>query len=262
MKNLVGFILARYPKLYENLLRVKGNVNSEKILFLNLIQPNDIVFDVGANQGHYTILFSHLVGSMGEVHAFEPLPTTFATLSKEISKFKKYDNIYLNNSAVSDTNSVANIYIPEGDHRQASLTTHKVGSWSNAKKIETYECQVIKLDDYARSLSKQRLDFIKLDVEGAELLALKGFSQSLKKFRPLIYLEIFGAWTKNFNYEPLDIIKFLMSLGYLNFYLLTSEEFRLVKIAEVEKLEALAFSANLLCAIPEVHNLIISRFMK
>lgn len=262
MKSNLNFILSRNPKIYEKILRLNSNFNLEKILFLNLIQDGDIVFDVGANKGYYTILFSHLVGAAGEVHAFEPLPTTFEALSKEVNKQKKYDNVYLNNNAVSNINDIMTIYVPENDHRQASLTTHKAGSWSDAKNIKSYECKVIKLDEYMQSISKERLDFIKIDVEGAELLALNGFNHSIINFLPIIYLEIFSGWTENFNYRPVDIVEFLISLGYLKFYFVNDKITALKNPLEELLEDNFSGSANLLCAISGTHDLRINRLIK
>ncbi len=262
MKTSLNFILAKHPKIYEKILRLNRNFNLDKILFLNLIQEGDMVFDIGANVGYYTILFSHLVGKTGEVHAFEPLPSTFEVLSKEVNKQKKYDNVYLNNTAVSDINGIMNIYLPENDHRQASLTRHKAGSWLDAKNIKSYECKVIKLDEYMQAMSKQRLDFIKLDVEGAEMLALNGFHDLIRRFLPIIYLEIFSGWTENFNYKPVDIVEFLMSLGYLKFYLV-KDKISALKDPLKELLEEnFSGPANLLCVISGNHDLRINRLIK
>ena len=252
MKEFGNYILSRVPKIYANILRLKGNFNLEKILFLNLVKDGDIVFDIGANQGYYTILFSHLVGKQGEVHAFEPVLPTFEELSKEIFKHKRYNNVYLNNTAVSDTEGTMNMYMPANDHRQSSLKTHNAGSWLNAKNIEKYEVKVIKIDEYVQSMQKKRLNFIKLDVEGAELLALKGGKEAISKYLPIIYLEVCLDWTKNFDYKPIDLVEFLTSLGYSNFYLLANKFERLTDITEsVWKNDF--YSANLLCTRNDHH---------
>lgn len=249
MNNLLDFLLARQPTIYANILRYKKNHNLEKILFLNLLQDGDIVFDIGANIGYYTLLFSHLVGKNGQVHAFEPLPPTFIKLSQKIDKEKKYNNLYLNNAAVSNLDGIVNMYMPDNDHRQASLTTHNCGSWQNAKNINSYECRVLKLDDYIKDRQIPGLNFIKIDVEGAELLALQGAIQAISNYWPIIYLEICIEWTKNFSYTPLKIINFLKDLGYSKFYLVSNKIQIMSEVSQEYCEQNLPVTANLLCTI-------------
>jgi hypothetical protein len=59
-----------------------------------------------------------------------------------------------------------------------------------------------------------RLDFVKIDVEGAELDVLKGAVESIKRFHPLIYCEVFEKWAQSFGYTPGDLFAYLAGLGY------------------------------------------------
>jgi predicted methyltransferase len=72
--------LARRPRLYSELLRTLGRGSLEKRTFLRAIRSGDVVIDVGANEGYFTLLFSDIVGATGEVHAFEPAEPTFNVL--------------------------------------------------------------------------------------------------------------------------------------------------------------------------------------
>ena len=74
-------LLARHPLVYERLLRAAGRGSLEKRTFLRLLRLGDVVVDVGANAGYFTLLFSDIVGASGEVHAFEPIAPTFDRLS-------------------------------------------------------------------------------------------------------------------------------------------------------------------------------------
>src|SRR5262245_22362277 len=100
MHPLLDSALARMPGLYARLVGLRRHPNLEKILYLRLIRRGDAVLDVGANTGYYTLLFSHLAGAHGRVHAFEPVPPTFALLSRNT---RRADNVVLNDCAVSDT---------------------------------------------------------------------------------------------------------------------------------------------------------------
>ena len=80
--------LLSYPKLYAWIASKRKLVNYEKILYLNSINKGDITFDIGANIGSFTQLFSILCGSKGEVHCFEPIPETYQILSEKIKNLK------------------------------------------------------------------------------------------------------------------------------------------------------------------------------
>jgi predicted methyltransferase len=93
--------LARHPACYLRLLTWLRRGSLEKKLYLSLVRPGDIVFDIGANQGYFTLLFSDLVGPAGYVHAFEPVPPTFARLRARIEQGQRYRNVRLNSVACS-----------------------------------------------------------------------------------------------------------------------------------------------------------------
>jgi FkbM family methyltransferase len=261
MKEWLNYKFARYPKLYEKVLRCRKPCNFEKVVFVNLVRNGDVVFDLGANRGYYTTLFSHLVGRKGEVHAFEPVPVTFDHLSTSVLQAKRFENIELNNLAVGDYQGIVNLYMPNLDDGQASMAKHSTGSWQDITKVRKFECQIVKLDDYITSKNMKRLDFIKCDLEGAELLALKGLAKGIVEFKPLIHLEICADWTKDFNYTPVEIVNYLSSLGYGAFFLVTDDLHSLDNPIVDLLPDNFSGSANLLCAIPELHASRINRLL-
>jgi len=256
MKQLLQFCFARQPRLYRQVLFLKGRgkYSLDKMVFLSLVKDKDIVFDVGANLGYYTVLFSHMVGSEGEVHAFEPVPSTFKLLGQSVVEQCRYRNIHLNNVAVGDSRSRAEIHVPGGDLGQASLRRHESGSWSGSTEIASYVTEVITIDDYVREHHLSKLDFIKLDVEGYELICLKGATETLSKFMPLLYAEICVDWSRGFGYTPVDIVEFLQNLGYTCFYLVRDQIKRLENATTQLKTEMSSGSANLICSAPAVHS--------
>lgn len=258
MKNKINFLLSRMPRIYKFILKIKGNKNLEKAVFLSLVDDGDIVFDIGANRGYYTILFSHLVGKQGQVYAFEPVPPTFNQLNMTVLSEKIFDNIELNNLALGNTNSEINIYMPDQDDGQASLAkTHSVGSWINTEVVNEYPCKVVKLDDYVKDNAVRRLDFVKCDVEGYELLALQGATEVIGKYLPIIYLEVFDQWTTSFGYLPNDILDFLSPFGYSQFYLVGQES---QCISEpIANINSLSGCANLICIVPDIHKSRVER---
>lgn len=236
--------LTRLPGLYARLITRRRLPNLEKIVFLRLVRRGDTVLDIGANTGYYTDLFSHLVGGRGRVHAFEPVPPTFAELRQHV----RSANVVFNNCALADTETTMDLHLPGDDHGQASLARHTFGSWTAEASVRTFPCRVTTLDAYAESQGIDGLSFVKCDVEGAELLVLRGAVRTIRRFTPLLFLEVSRHWTADFGYEPADLARFLEPLGYSRFFLVTD---RLVPLSDLRRdlaVQSLPDSANLLCA--------------
>jgi FkbM family methyltransferase len=162
-----------------------------------------------------------------------------------------FSNVELVPVGLDDKGGTTTIYLPGGDDGQASLKVHKeAGSWRDGATFESHACQTVRLDDFASDRSLTRLDFVKCDVEGAELLVMRGGAKTLARFQPILYLEVCPQWTVGFGYQPEDLCSFLRSLGYKTFMLVTEDCSRPFS-ANIEKLRALTKSANLLCLPPE-----------
>ena len=135
------------------------------------IKSGDIVVDLGANIGYYTLLFAKLVGETGTVYAFEPDPTNFALLKKNV-EINEYKNVVLEQKAVSDKSGSVRLYLNEenkGDHR----------IYNSGEGRKSIAVKSVNLDNYFEV--HQRIDFIKMDIQGAEGLALKGMKNILSK---------------------------------------------------------------------------------
>jgi len=215
----------------------------EKHVFLSLIGSEDVVCDIGANQGHFTQLFSDLVGSKGQVHAFEPGPAIEKL--RIIMTDGTFNNTTITNAGLSDTAGKATLLVPGDANGQASLRSQQAGCWADGADVVKHPCRLLTLDDYAAGFS--RLDFIKCDIEGAELPCMRGAKSTLMKFQPLLFLEVCEEWTRSFGYNALDLIAFLREAGYDHF---------IVAAEKLTTLEAADFSTslNLLCGIREKHS--------
>lgn len=245
--------LARRQGFYLDVLRWTGGGSLEKKVYLSLIREGDTVFDIGANLGHFTLLFSDLVGRRGEVHAFEPVPPTFAQLRHAVETDQRYDNVFLNQAACSAQEGAVAIQMPGDDCGQASLQSHQEGSWRTSRSITRFETMAVRLDNYARGGSPGRMDFVKCDVEGAELPALQGMEDRLRQCQPLLFLEVFAKWTESFGYRPTDLVDFLQAVGYDRFYSANSHLTRLADVRGAVATEAGEASTNLLCAVGGWH---------
>ena len=213
-KMSVEKLLCRFPRAYAHLRTLCGAKDWEKQAFLKTIRQGWTVIEIGANQGYFTNLFQLLVGSSGIVHAFEPVPSTFQQLENTLSKERNNCTPH-NLGTASETGEVI-FHVPLNDHGQATMSPHDCNSWKS-RDIEEVLCSVIKLDEFTPISSLRKIDFIKIDVEGAELPSLKGAEHILRRHKPLLFVEVCKAWMKSFHYTPKEMDTFLTSLGYTNF---------------------------------------------
>ena len=162
------------------------------------------VLDVGANIGYFSALASGLVGNSGQVHAFEPMPQNLSRLRQNLSAFC-WAHSYPN--AVGDATGTAVIYFNELEAGWASLLS------SNDLERRA-EIDVIRLDDWVRDHAVNRVDFIKMDIEGGELHALQGAQEMLSRFRPVIVAELNAVCLARDHRKPEDVLALLRGLGY------------------------------------------------
>lgn len=168
----IGNILFRnlFP-IYNILYPIfKRKQDAEEIDFLkHIIKKGDVVLDIGANIGFYSSILSDLVGSSGKIYSFEPDKVNFAHFLKNTWDKK---NIVAINKAVADQTKTLKLYTSKllnVDHR-----TYKVDEYENEISIDA-----ISIDDFVSD--KFKVDFIKMDIQGFELTALKGMQQTLAK---------------------------------------------------------------------------------
>ncbi len=166
------------------------------------IHPGDTVIDVGSNHGLYTYHLSRLVGPAGRVHAFEPVPLNLRILNRTI-KVHRLGNVTVYGKACGDNPKRSTFYVPlcHGIPQLGGASQHRVGL--------PFECEVVRLDDVITS----NIAFLKIDVEGAELLVLRGAQRILRESRPVILFEAANQ-THRFGYEQQTVFDFLSGFGY------------------------------------------------
>ncbi len=192
------------------------NQNDSSKGVLNYVKEGDVIFDVGGNIGQTALMLAQKVGDTGKVISFEPFPSTIEKFNSNLSRNKNITNITLETFGlgnkietlkmdfVCDTNSAANRIIPF----HSAATTN----------VSTVEINV--LDVYLANLADlQKIDLIKIDVEGFEYQVLEGAKSTLLKFKPDLFIEI-NDWNlkaqgasakqllsflKDFNYDIVDV---------------------------------------------------------
>jgi FkbM family methyltransferase len=162
------------------------------------------VLDVGANIGYFSALASGLVGNSGQVHAFEPMPQNLSRLRQNLSVFRW---AYPHPCAVGDVTGTAEIYFNDSEAGWASLL-------SSSDLERRAAIDVIRLDDWARDHAVNRIDFMKMDIEGGEFHALQGAQEMLSRFRPIIVAELNAVCLARDHRKPEDVLALLRDLEY------------------------------------------------
>lgn len=186
-------------------------------IIFNLIEPAMVFFDIGANIGWYATNVAKRDETIS-VYAFEPIPETFNQLKINVA-LNNLCNVNLYNTGFSDIAQTLIFYVDP--YASGCASARNLLENKNIQKITS---NVITLDDFVNDNGLNRLDFIKCDVEGAELFVYKGGIESIKKYQPIIFTEMLRKWSSKFNYHPNEIIKFFSDLGYRCFTALPNEK--------------------------------------
>ena len=138
-----------------------------------MVRPGMTVVDLGAHIGYYSRILSALVGPQGKVLAFEPNPENLAVLRRNLSG-PRYRNVDILPYAVSDRNTTGKLFVSSG-HSNHSL----IKGFSAAEK--EIDVETVSLDAFLGRKGIRTLDFVKLDVEGAESMALLGMAETIRR---------------------------------------------------------------------------------
>jgi FkbM family methyltransferase len=173
-----------------------------------LIHPGDTVVDVGANIGLWVLGAARLAGSEGDVHAFEPVLENFDRLTKNLA-LNGFSKVKCQQLALSDNSGKAVFYAPTDNNCG-------LGSLAPRERADLLmETGLITLDDYCENLAIRRVDFMKVDVEGAELLVFRGAQQVLASLvAPIIMFETDETLSARFDSSSQTLKAFLNQFGY------------------------------------------------
>jgi FkbM family methyltransferase len=169
-------------------------------LIKKVIRPGMTCIDAGAHIGFYTCLIASLVGENGKVYAFEPMPSNFELLAKNIEENQFQRTVKAYPFACSDVpgmltvSKVANMFV--------------VGEVDNGEHVST---EAVRLDD----MIEETVDLVKLDVEGHEPAAIRGMLAIISRDKPIIISEINEYWLRHCSHSnALEYVGLLESLGY------------------------------------------------
>lgn len=186
----------------------RGNRERASMLMsARLLGPGDVVVEVGAHVGYLAEFFAELVGPAGRLDVYEPAPDNLRYLQRNLAG---RDNVSIHEVALSDEIGYASFFVEDLTGQNNSLVAdYEVleGNQSRAgvrAHLTEIRVPTDTLDN--RYANAERLDFIKVDVEGAELQVLRGGTQVLSTLRPIVFVEI------SLNHEQTR--DFLRALGY------------------------------------------------
>lgn len=175
---------------------------------IEALKPGDVFVDCGANIGLYSCLAAGIVGREGSVLSFEPLAEV-AEITQANIDANHFSHVVLTTAAVSDVSGTANLHrTPHSPHGHTSLR----GDPSTVQEV--IPCDLVRLDDAVPRDLWDRVSLVKLDVEGAELPALRGAVSLLRRSGASVIVEINPATARRSGYDTAEIFDLLASLGY------------------------------------------------
>lgn len=209
-----------------------GNVCEEEINFLRgFIEPGDAVIDIGANCGQYTYHFSKLVGNSGKVLSIEPGKDALSILKNVVLR-SRLENVDIRNVALSDKDGEFEFVTPFDEQNLPAIGEAHLRGKAESSNDNTEKVKVTTLDKLASEFtSKHRVTFVKCDVEGCELMVLKGGKSLLSEYKPVVLCEVQEEFTSRYGCKPRELEDFLGLLGYKIF---TAKPEGLVQVERVE----------------------------
>ena len=178
---------------------------TETKLLLSFLNPDSMVVDIGANTGWYSITLGRAV-PQGKVLAFEPIPQTLLGLRKNLA-LNGMENVHVFENGLSDEEKELVFYF----HPRVSGATSARNLLEDDEKIEVH-ARVRRMDDVLAE--EHRIDLIKCDVEGAEIYALRGGLKTIRRTKPVLFVEMLRKWTAKYDYHPNEIMGLLAGAGY------------------------------------------------
>jgi len=215
----------------------KGYYNDRLVPVLDrLLLAGDTVLDVGANVGEVSLLSARRVGPSGRVIAFEPVDAIADALQANVDR-NHLPQVEVHRLGLGDVAGSFDLYASYGHAPGAELnlgmgSLH--GDPSVDRRIQSVE--VRPLDVLVPSLALQRIDFLKVDIEGAELACLRGAAETIVRFRPVIAVEVQIQSAAAAGHDGAELLGYLEELGY-GFY-------RLGERGRLESLDASVLEAH------------------
>lgn len=189
----------------------------EMVGLAELVAPGSVCLDVGAAAGLYTVTLSQLAGPTGQVLSVEPLAFAHPVWTR-LLRARANGNVRHFTTALGVEPGECHMSVPIGKYGPVTgrsfLEWRTNGLGSNAEFSNQIDV-VVKVDTMDHLCADlDRLDFVKVDVEGAELHVLEGGRETVEKFRPTMLIEIEARHTARYAHSPQDLVDWLLKRGY------------------------------------------------
>lgn len=205
-------------------------------LVKQLAQPGMTILDIGGHVGYYALLASELVGERGRVVSFEPHPRTFAVLQQNVSKL---GNVQAEQLALAESEGTAELYdylmmSASGslhyDEAMLDLQKSQVSDSDIAPRIatdfpvQTYNVRTVPVDRYVEEAGITQVDLVKMDIEGAEIGALRGMRQTISRSPNLkLIMEYNPQALRSFGHDPAAAIAEVRAMGFTSLQLIEDD---------------------------------------
>lgn len=170
----------------------------------NVIKEGDICLDCGANLGYHTVTMAKLVGKTGKVIAFEPLRVIYQQLSGNVFMNGLRNVITLNVAVGNEQKIIQMDYVDVDNPNGVNIGATKIGAYGD-------RVEMIPID----SVIQNGVSFIKIDVQGSEVILLHGANQLIKNSRPVMFVEVEDTWLRYFGQCAESLLNTIMSLDYI-----------------------------------------------
>jgi len=208
------------------IFNVHEPITTEKIL--DILKEGMVCLDIGSNIGYYALLESKAVGNSGKVISVEPSPRNFSYLKNNLES-EKVTNVEVYNLAIGDKDGEVDFavsdrsnlgYVITDDQNSQNSSTDQVPNKPNTiKTMNVIKVPMKRIDSFLEEKKLDRLDFVRMDIEGFEIKLFEGFWDSIRKYKPIIQMEfhnyLFDKETKTKFFQKLKEygyeIKYFMS---------------------------------------------------
>ena len=208
-------------RVLEAVLEQIPYLEKEMLALDSVVAPGDVCFDIGAAGGTYMYLLARKVGNSGQVYAFEPRPRSFRAIDRA-RRILKLGAVSVHCVGLADEQGSMEIVVPSW--RGVPFTTRAYLASAYGKDAEQVPdgftgvrpltIPVTTIDRFVADHTIHRIDFIKADVEGAELAVLEGGRASIERWHPTILLEVEERHLGRYGKHPCDVVEFLTGYGY------------------------------------------------
>jgi FkbM family methyltransferase len=217
----------------------------ETSVYREQLKPGMTVVDIGANLGLHTVIAASRVGTGGRVISFEPEPENFSLLEHNV-RANGFGNVTAINRAVADRVGRLTLNLSDSNKGRHSLVRTRFDSREFSRSVEV---DAVTLDAELATLGCERVDVIKMDIEGAEVLALKGMQSTLAQSAISLFIEFSPSAIRRAGTDPATFLEDLRKRGF-DLFELSERQSRTMPIADAREFAASVHDAmytNLLC---------------